>query len=257
MTEVYCAMLFRRHGVDLMEKEYRALAKEMVQKLKKDPNIIAVLVYGSVATHTLSEGSDIDLLLIVKDIPEDVDMFGVKRTSIDGVPVDLAHRIREQIESQIDYEAGSWYSSSIMLNSEILYDPKGVAADLRKRILDMPAERKEFIYNCLMEDARTYVGKVHQCVELGDLRGAVYLMRLVCENLVQVLFIANETRPSSEKGMIRDFLTLKRLPKNFVESYDLIQGFDRFDEQRTSQMIESFEELLKKTEDFWAEVKQR
>lgn len=240
-----------------MEKEYRDLARVMVEKLRKDPNILAVLVYGSVATHTLSEGSDIDLLLVVKDIPKDVDMFGVKRTSIDGVPVDLAHRTREQVESQIDYEAGSWYSSSIMLNSEILYDPRGVAADLRKRILDMPAERKEFIYNCLMEDARTYVGKIHQCVELGDLRGAVYLMRLVCESLVQVLFIANETRPSSEKGMIRDFLALKTRPESFVESHDLIQGFDRIDERRTPQMIESFEELLKKTEDFWVRSKQR
>lgn len=240
-----------------MEEEYMGLANRTVERLKDDPNILAILVYGSIATKTVSEESDIDLLLLVNEIPKDVDIFGIKRTSIDNVPVDLAHKTVEQVERQIDFEAGSWYSSSIMLNSEILHDPKGIANGLREKILQMPGGKRDFIFDCLMEDARTYPGKIRQCIKMGDLRGAVYLMRLVCDSLIQALFIANRTRPSSEKGMIRDFIALKDLPGGFVKSYDQIEGFVSIDKESVSGMLKSLEDLIEGTEEFWASKKSR
>ncbi|UCD92751.1 MAG: nucleotidyltransferase domain-containing protein [Methanobacteriota archaeon] len=234
-----------------MTDEYKTLASRMVEGLKEDPNIRAVLVYGSVAMGTVSEGSDIDLLLIVEDIPEDVDIFGVKRTSIEGVPVDLAYKTNEYVEFQIDYEAGCWYASSIMLNSEILYDPDGIAESFRKKILEMPDERKQFVLDCLMEDARTYDYKIRQCIELGDLRGAVYLMRLVCESFVQMMFILNNTRPSSEKGMIRDFLALESVPEGFLALYDFLEGFDEIDDERVSAMVDAHRGLIREVERHW------
>jgi predicted nucleotidyltransferase len=231
-----------------MTNEYEALAAEIVEELKKDPNVLAILVYGSVAMRTVSKGSDIDLLLIVKGMPEEVDIFGVRRTSKDGVPVDLMYKTVERVKSQIDYEAGSWYASSIILNSEILYDPEGIAENLRKRILEMPEERKHFVYDCLMEDARTYESKIRQCMEVGDLRGAVYLMRLVCDSFVQMMFIVNNTRPSSEKGMTRDFLALGHLPEGLLAMYDSVEGFDLVDNEKASVMFDAFHDLFKEVE---------
>jgi len=231
-----------------MTNEYEALAAEIVEELKKDPNVLAILVYGSVAMRTVSKGSDIDLLLIVKVMPEEVDIFGVRRTSKDGVPVDLVYKTVERVESQIDYEAGSWYASSIILNSEILYDPEGIAESFRKRILEMSEERRHFVYDCLMEDARTYENKICQCMELGDLRGAVYLMRLVCDSFVQMTFIVKNVRPSSEKGMIRDFLALGHLPKGLKALYDSVEGFDLIDKERVSMMFDSFQDLFQEVE---------
>lgn len=232
-----------------------ALAEKMVERLKDDPNVLAVLVYGSVATKTVSEESDIDLLLLVKEIPEGVDMFGIKRTSIDRVPVDLAFKTVEQVSHQIEYEAGSWYASSVMLNSLILYDPDGVAEAFRAKILDTRDEHREFIFNCLLEDARTYPDKINQCIELGDHRGAAYLSRLVFDSLVQIMFMANRTRPSSEKGMVRDFLALKSLPEGLLEAYDSIGGFDSIDKEKASAIFDALLDSIRKTEDFWKEQK--
>lgn len=225
----------------------------MVERLKDDSNVLAVLVYGSVATKTVSEGSDIDLLLLVKEIPEGVDMFGIKRTSIGGVPVDFAFRTVEEVSHQIDYEAGSWYASSVMLNSSILYDPEGVAEALRNKIRETGEEHREFIFKCLMEDARTYPDKIVQSIEFGDYRGAAYLARLVFDSLVQVTFMANRTRPSSEKGMVRDFFALDSLPDGMLGACDFIGGFGEIDEKKAREMLDVLVETIGKTEDFWNE----
>jgi predicted nucleotidyltransferase len=238
--------------IALIEK-YLALAEKMVGRLKEDPNVLAVLVYGSVATKTVSEGSDIDLLLLVKEIPEGVDVFGIKRTSVDGVPVDLAFKTVEHVSHQIEYEAGSWYASSVMLNSLILHDPEGVAESLRNKVRDTLDEHREFIFNCLMEDARTYPDKIAQSIELGDYRGAAYLTRLVFDSLVQIMFLANRTRPSSEKGMVRDFFALGSLPGGLLEAYDLIGGFDETNEEKAGAMLEALVDSIESTEGFWNE----
>jgi predicted nucleotidyltransferase len=238
--------------IALIEK-YLALAEKMVGRLKEDPNVLAVLVYGSVATKTVSEGSDIDLLLLVKEIPEGVDVFGIKRTSVDGVPVDLAFKTVEHVSHQIEYEAGSWYASSVMLNSLILHDPEGVAESLRNKVRDTLDEHREFIFNCLMEDARTYPDKIAQSIELGDYRGAAYLTRLVFDSLVQIMFLANRTRPSSEKGMVRDFFALGSLPGGLLEAFDLIGGFDETNEEKAGAMLEALVDSIESTEGFWNE----
>ncbi len=230
-----------------------ALAEKMVDKLKTDPNVLAIMVYGSVATRTVTVESDIDLLLLVKEIPDNVDIFGIRRTSIEDIPVDLAYKTVEQVLNQIDYEAGSWYSSSVMINSVILYDPEGQAETLRRRILEMSDDQREFIYDCLMEDAKTYPDKIRQSIELRDHRGAAYLTRLALDSLVQVMFMANRTRPASEKGMVRDFFALDDVPHGFREDYDFMEGFDSIDEERASAMLEAFNNSIKKTEEFWKE----
>lgn len=234
-----------------MQEEYMALAQKMAESLESDPNILAIMVYGSVATQMVSEGSDVDLLLLVKEMPDDLDMFGIKRTSIEGVPVDLAYKTLDQVLHQIDYEAGSWYSSSVMLNSVILYDPMGEAEGLRKRIRDVPDDRRDFIYKCLMEDARTYPDKIRQNINLRDYRGATYLMRLVFDSLVQVMFMANRTRPASEKGMMRDFFDLNSLPEGLLEACDIVGGFDRIDEERARVMLRTLEESIELMDEFW------
>ncbi len=234
-----------------MEVEYISLAERIAEGLRTDSNVLAIMVYGSVATRTATEKSDIDLLLLVEEMPDDVDMFGVRRTSIDGVTVDLAYKTVEQVSHQIDYEAGSWYSSSVMLNSIVLYDSKGMAEALRNRVLEMPDERREFIYDCLIEDAKTYPDKIRQCIEMGDFRGATYLTRLAFDNLVQVMFMINRTRPASEKGMVRDFLALEDLPEGFQETYDLIGGFEIIGRERADAALEAFEHSIRKTQDSW------
>ena len=47
-----------------MEEKYMTLARKMVDGLSVDPNVLAIMAYGSLATRTLSKESDIDLLVL-------------------------------------------------------------------------------------------------------------------------------------------------------------------------------------------------
>ncbi len=60
--------------MELSSKPYLLLIKEYVDILKLlfGDKLCSVCLFGSVTRGEIREGSDIDLLIIVKDLPEDV-----------------------------------------------------------------------------------------------------------------------------------------------------------------------------------------
>lgn len=55
-----------------MQKEYQTLLKDFIQILKKrfKEDIISVVLFGSVARGNAKKESDIDLCLIIKNLPK-------------------------------------------------------------------------------------------------------------------------------------------------------------------------------------------
>lgn len=54
-------------GNNAVAKRYDAAIQSFVEKVKVDPNVIAVIVYGSVVHGTVWEKSDIDMTIVVRD----------------------------------------------------------------------------------------------------------------------------------------------------------------------------------------------
>lgn len=55
------------NGLRELQKRYRAATDSFVERVKKDANVIAVIVCGSLAYDTVWEKSDIDMTLIIRD----------------------------------------------------------------------------------------------------------------------------------------------------------------------------------------------
>ncbi|MDP1605886.1 MAG: nucleotidyltransferase domain-containing protein [Rhodocyclaceae bacterium] len=117
--------------------------------------LIALVLFGSVARGTMRPDSDIDLLLIARDLPltrlarnaefEAVDALlagELAAAAMQGVHTTLSPLIRTPEE----LERGSFAFLDIPAEGRILYDPRGVAADyfarLSARLAAQGAERR-------------------------------------------------------------------------------------------------------------------
>jgi len=56
-----------KNYLDEQTARYQAAVESFVEKVKDDPNVIAVIIYGSVAHGTVWEKSDIDATVVVRD----------------------------------------------------------------------------------------------------------------------------------------------------------------------------------------------
>jgi predicted nucleotidyltransferase len=64
--------------------QYLAVLEKITKKLEADDNVLAVLVFGSVADNTYHENSDIDLSIIYKEFSSG---FEFSTDVVDGIKV--------------------------------------------------------------------------------------------------------------------------------------------------------------------------
>ncbi|MCK4636831.1 MAG: nucleotidyltransferase domain-containing protein [Methanomicrobia archaeon] len=223
-----------------MKERYLETANKIVNSLKKDPNTVAVLVYGSLATDTLRKGSDIDLLVIVKKMPENLDIFNQAHEEIDGIMIDFDYATEGGLGSEIDFEVGCWLNSGMVMNAVPLHDPDNVLDKLKNHILSIPKEKKEKAFKTYIGDAQSYISKLKD-TDLDDVERSVWLMREWAA-LSRALFILNDARPSSEDSLFSDILKLENKPRNFEKLFKTIYGLD-INNQRLEEMRKAFFEL--------------
>jgi predicted nucleotidyltransferase/predicted transcriptional regulator len=100
-------------------KEYfNSAVDSFVSKIKNDPNVIAVIVLGSVAYDVVWEKSDIDMIVIVRDQM-------LKNTSYciveDGITINVDLVIRSGFKRWLEGSIGGSFSQSLMSKGKIVY----------------------------------------------------------------------------------------------------------------------------------------
>jgi len=65
-----------------VQKRYLAAVDSLVEKLKGDPNVIAVILYGSAARGNAWEKSDVDVTVVVRDQKLDHKSYGIYEDNI-------------------------------------------------------------------------------------------------------------------------------------------------------------------------------
>jgi predicted nucleotidyltransferase len=103
--------------VDLKER-YNAAVNSFVSKVKDDPNVIAVIVCGSVAYDVVWEKSDIDMTLVVRDQT-------LKNTSYciveDGITINVDLMLRSSFKRGLERNIGGTFSQSYFSKGKIVY----------------------------------------------------------------------------------------------------------------------------------------
>lgn len=139
-----------------MTERYERLLERIVAELRAHygARLLACAVYGSVARRTQREGSDVDLLLVIRDLPRGrfarVDEFLPVESRLEsdllplgsgGEPVSLSPIFKTPQE----VEAGSPLFLDMVEDARILHDPEGFLAGylegLRSRLRELGARR--------------------------------------------------------------------------------------------------------------------
>jgi predicted nucleotidyltransferase/predicted transcriptional regulator len=101
-----------------LKERYNAAVNGFVSKVKDDPNVIAVIVCGSVAYDVVWEKSDIDMTLVVRD-------QSLKNTCYciveDGITINVDLYVRSSFKRGLERNIGGSFSQSYFSKGKIVY----------------------------------------------------------------------------------------------------------------------------------------
>ncbi len=129
-----------------LTKRYGDAIDSFVDKIRSDPNVIAVIVYGSVSHGTLWEKSDIDMEVIVRDQKLDHKSYGISEDNI-LINVNLTQRsdMKRWMEKSLTGSVGHSFGATskvVYTTDESLYEyfeeyKKVGQADVEKALFQM------------------------------------------------------------------------------------------------------------------------
>lgn len=102
----------------LLKERYQAAVQSFVEKVKDDPNVIAVIVGGSVAYDVVWERSDIDTTIVIRDQPIKQPSYCILE---DGITLNLAVLPRSSFRRGMERNIGGSFGHSFSAKSKIVY----------------------------------------------------------------------------------------------------------------------------------------
>lgn len=144
-------------GENLFPAPFRPLLDALLLACRRyyGPRLVALAIFGSLGRGTAGPESDVDLLLICRDLPRGriprVDEFHAHVESALEIPLGeldaqgIHTRLSPVFKTPEELEAGSPLLLDMVEDAVILYDPEGILADrlrrLRNRLAELGARR--------------------------------------------------------------------------------------------------------------------
>jgi len=148
-------------GQILIDIEYRIMKhdeilSQLVSNAKNNPNVLGFFVFGSVATGTHHESSDIDVITVLQtNKPES----GINNTPIDGIKVGDLYFAHEVLIHSVENVP---YLLHPLVDAKLLFDRDGTIKFLMERIREYYANHAEIVdewnkyYKLLKEEKAKY-----------------------------------------------------------------------------------------------------
>lgn len=105
---------------------FEAALQSFADKVKNDPNIRAVIVYGSHANDTVWEKSDLDLWVLVKDMKIAIRDFCIEE---DGLILNVKLNTEFEFKRHIEGSLGGGWSHSFYAQARVVYAKDGSLQD--------------------------------------------------------------------------------------------------------------------------------
>lgn len=163
-----------------MDEFIKKVVDKVCNKLKKDDNIVGIILYGSIAKGNYHRYSDIDFYVVKSNVKNKTTVFFE-----DDIPVQIIWRSIESFKTKIIKRTRG---IPIGLVGEILYDPSGLISKYMKKLklqaaegpIELSEQEKLIIRVILSQDLKTVEG----LVENDEIAGATILAN---EILLQAL----------------------------------------------------------------------
>lgn len=180
----------------LLLERYENAVRSFVDKVRGDPNVIAVIVYGSVAHGTVSENSDIDMKVIVRDQKLDNRSFGVYE---DDILLNVDIEQRSELKRYMEKEITGSVNHSFNATSKIVYTTDD---SLYAHLEDFKKIGKHDMERALFYSAGGVVGcinKIHKWIEVkNDLSYARLYVLYAANNIANMEVTSHYEVPTRE-----------------------------------------------------------
>ncbi len=117
--------------------KHEKILERLLDKAKSDPNTLGFLVFGSVATGTHHEKSDIDVITILRSQKPS---SGINKMMVDGVIVDSLFFTHEVFTQSVDTVP---YLLHTLVGSRLLFDRENTIRPLVEEVREFYAENPE------------------------------------------------------------------------------------------------------------------
>ena len=102
----------------LLRERFYSAVKSFVAKIKDDPNLIAVIVSGSLAYDLIWEKSDIDMTVVVRDQNLKNDSYSIIE---DGILINVGISTRSGFRRFVDRNIGGSFMQAYLAKGQIVY----------------------------------------------------------------------------------------------------------------------------------------
>ena len=107
---------FKSESEQKVTERYLNAVNNFIETVKKDVNVIAVIIAGSLANDVVWEKSDIDAMVIVRDQKISVPEFCI---DADGIVLNM--KVVERSSFVRSLERQDWFASSFMSKAQVMY----------------------------------------------------------------------------------------------------------------------------------------
>ncbi len=101
-----------------LKERYNGAVDSFVEKIKGDPNVIAVIVSGSLAYDMIWEKSDIDMTLVVRDQNLKNDSYSIIE---DGITINVYITVRSSFRRYMERNIGGSFMQAYFSKGKIVY----------------------------------------------------------------------------------------------------------------------------------------
>jgi predicted nucleotidyltransferase len=186
------------------------------------PNVIGMMVHGSVARGEPGPFSDIDLVVVTGKGKKPLAF-----SFFDGdVYVGVGFLRVAELEREFNYPKTFFWARGSAKATRILYDPKGIL----KRILIRWRQAKpshQILEKSLWDDYHNiieYSGKLRNGWRNGDEYLTRYAARVIGQHVERVVITLNETSIVSENYVWHQVLKAKKRPRHLGTDYPIVLG---------------------------------
>lgn len=229
-----------------LKERYNSAVDSFINKVKGDPNIIAVIVCGSLAYDMVWEKSDIDMTVVVRDQPLKNENYCIIE---DGITINVYLMLRSAFKRGLERNIGGSFSQSYFSKGRIVYTTDG---SLYEYFEDIKKLGSDDIALSAFYMACTLVGIYDKCqkwirVKKDPLYAQYYLLKAaeIIANMELCLNGEPSSRESIQKvliinpEMIRTFY-LDAMSHHFSEK-EIMKAIDKID-----KYLEQHLDILKK-----------
>ena len=148
-----------------IQARFEAAITTFVNKIKSDPNILAIIVLGSLANDTVWEKSDIDTYVMVREMKLNAHSFCIEE---DGIIINVVLQNEFDFKRRLERSLGGGFTVSFFAHSRVVYAKD---AELAKFMEDIQKPGKDDTAMSFFQEAASlvyYMEKIEKWLTVKD-----------------------------------------------------------------------------------------